>query len=79
MAVGKTGKKLTPSRKQYLDLKAQYQDSILLYRMGDFYECFDEDAELMARELDIVLTSRPQGKGGDRIPMAGVPYHAAES
>ncbi len=72
-------KKLTPSRKQYLDLKAQYQDAVLLYRMGDFYECFDEDAELVARELDIVLTSRPQGKGGERVPMAGVPHHAAEN
>lgn len=71
-------KKLTPSRKQYLDLKAQHKDEILLFRMGDFYECFDDDAELVAKELDIVLTSRPNGKG-PRIPMAGVPHHAAEN
>ncbi|MEM7801927.1 MAG: DNA mismatch repair protein MutS [Chloroflexota bacterium] len=71
--------KLTPSRKQYLDLKKEYEKEILFYRMGDFYECFDGDAEIIARELDIVLTSRPQGKGGERIPMAGVPHHAAEN
>lgn len=70
-------KKLTPSRKQYLDLKAQYPDEILFYRMGDFYECFDEDAEKISRALDLVLTSRPNGKN-ERIPMAGVPHHAAE-
>lgn len=69
---------LTPSRKQYLEMKAQHADEILLFRMGDFYECFDADAELVARELDIVLTSRPNGKG-PRVPMAGVPHHAAES
>ncbi len=70
-------KKLTPSRKQYLDLKAQHPNEILFYRMGDFYECFDEDAETIARALDLVLTSRPNGKS-ERIPMAGVPHHAAE-
>ena len=70
-------KSLTPSRKQYLDLKAQYPDEILFYRMGDFYECFDEDAQTIARALDLVLTSRPNGKN-ERIPMAGVPHHAAE-
>lgn len=69
---------LTPSRKQYLKLKSKHPDDILLMRMGDFYECFDDDARLVTRELDIVLTSRPNGKG-PRIPMAGVPYHAAES
>ncbi len=68
---------ITPSRQQYLDIKAQYPDAILFFRLGDFYETFDEDAEITARELDLVLTSRPQGKG-IRTPMAGVPYHAAE-
>lgn len=69
--------KLTPSRKQYLDMKAQYSEEILFFRMGDFYECFDKDAETIARELDLVLTARHQK--GDKIPMAGVPHHAAEN
>ncbi len=67
----------TPLRRQYLDLKAQYPDTILFFRLGDFYETFDEDAELVARELDLVLTSRPVSKG-QRVPMAGVPHHAVE-
>jgi DNA mismatch repair ATPase MutS len=70
--------KLTPVRKQYLEIKRQYPDAILFFRLGDFYETFDEDAEIAARELDIVLTSRNVAKG-TRIPMAGVPHHAAES
>ena len=68
----------TPIRRQYLQLKSQYPDSILFFRLGDFYETFDADAELIARELDIVLTSRPVGKG-QRVPLAGVPYHAADN
>jgi DNA mismatch repair protein MutS len=68
---------LTPIRRQYLQLKSQYPDSILFFRLGDFYETFDADAELIARELDITLTSRPVGKG-QRVPLAGVPYHAVE-
>ncbi len=69
-------KKTTPLRKQYLRLKSQHPDTILFFRLGDFYETFDEDAELVARELDITLTSRPVSKG-TRVPMAGVPHHAA--
>ena len=76
MAKAKKGK-VTPSRRQYLDIKAQHPDAIVFFRLGDFYETFDEDAETAARELDLVLTSRPQGKG-QRTPMAGVPHHAAE-
>ena len=68
---------VTPSRQQYLDIKAQHPDAIVFFRLGDFYETFDDDAEVAARELDLVLTSRPQGKGV-RTPMAGVPHHAAE-
>ena len=68
---------LTPIRRQYLELKRQYPDAILFFRLGDFYEAFDEDAEIVARELDLVLTSRPVGKG-QRVPMAGIPYHALE-
>lgn len=73
-----TSSKITPSRQQYLDIKAQYSDAIVFFRLGDFYETFDEDAEIAARELDLVLTSRPQGKN-QRTPMAGVPHHAAEN
>ncbi|MCS7056571.1 MAG: DNA mismatch repair protein MutS [Thermoflexales bacterium] len=68
----------TPIRRQYLELKRKYADCILFFRLGDFYETFDADAELVARELDVVLTSRPVAKDV-RIPMAGVPHHAAES
>jgi DNA mismatch repair protein MutS len=69
---------ISPSRKQYLDIKAAYPNAILFFRMGDFYETFDEDAELVARELDLTLTSRPFSKN-ERIPMAGVPHHSVET
>lgn len=69
---------VTPIRQQYLDIKRQYPDTILFFRLGDFYETFDEDAETASRELDIVLTSRNVAKGV-RIPMAGIPYHAVEN
>jgi DNA mismatch repair protein MutS len=71
-------KKITPVRKQYLEIKRQYPDAILFFRLGDFYETFDQDAEIAARELDIVLTSRNIAKGA-RVPMAGIPHHAAEN
>jgi DNA mismatch repair protein MutS len=70
-------KELTPIRKQYLQLKSKYADTILFFRLGDFYETFDSDAETISRELDIVLTSRPVGKN-QRVPLAGVPYHAVD-
>jgi DNA mismatch repair protein MutS len=69
---------VSPIRKQYLEIKRQYPDAILFFRLGDFYETFDQDAEITSRELDIVLTSRNVAKGV-RIPMAGIPYHAAEN
>lgn len=69
---------VTPVRRQYLEAKKQYPDAIVFFRLGDFYETFDEDAEITARELDIVLTSRPVG-GGVRVPLAGIPYHAVEN
>jgi DNA mismatch repair protein MutS len=68
----------TPMMKQYMEIKKQYQDCILFFRMGDFYELFLEDAHIGAQVLNITLTSRPKGKDG-RIPMAGVPYHAVDS
>ncbi len=69
---------LTPIRRQYLAIKKQYPDAILFFRMGDFYETFDEDARIMSRELEIVLTSREAGKG-QRVPLAGIPCHAADN
>ncbi|MGB8981219.1 MAG: DNA mismatch repair protein MutS, partial [Anaerolineales bacterium] len=69
---------VSPARQQYLDIKRDYPNTILFFRLGDFYETFDEDAELTARELDIVLTSRAVGKG-TRVPLAGIPYHAVEN
>jgi DNA mismatch repair protein MutS len=69
---------LTPVRRQYLDIKRKYPHALLFFRLGDFYETFDSDAEIASRELDIVLTSRNVAKG-TRVPMAGIPYHAAES
>ena len=69
---------VSPARQQYLDIKRDYPNTILFFRLGDFYETFDEDAEITARELDIVLTSRSIGKGV-RAPLAGIPYHAVEN
>lgn len=71
-------RRLSPGRRQYLDIKAQHPDALLLVRMGDFYETFDEDAQVMADVLDITLTARDVG-GGARSPLAGIPYHALES
>jgi DNA mismatch repair protein MutS len=68
---------LTPIRRQYLDIKRRYPHAIVFFRLGDFYETFDDDAKLVARELEITLTSKPMG-GGERVPLAGVPYHAVE-
>ncbi len=68
----------TPMRRQYLQIKKQYPEAIVLFRLGDFYETFDDDAKVVAQVCDIVLTSRPVGKD-QRVPLAGVPYHAVES
>jgi DNA mismatch repair protein MutS len=67
----------TPIRRQYLEIKKRHRDALLLFRIGDFYEAFDDDARLLARELDIVLTSKPMGKDF-RVPLSGVPYHSLE-
>lgn len=68
----------TPMMQQYLKIKADYQDAFLFFRLGDFYEMFFEDAVKAAHELEITLTSR-DGGGSERIPMCGVPYHAAKN
>jgi DNA mismatch repair protein MutS len=69
-------KAVPPIRRQYLQIKRRFPDTILLFRLGDFYETFEDDAEIAARVLEIVLTSRELGKGV-RVPMAGIPHHAA--
>ena len=68
----------TPVMRQYLRIKAEYPHLLLLYRMGDFYELFYDDARRTAKLIDITLTRRGQS-GGEPIPMAGVPVHAVES
>ncbi len=71
--------KVSPARKQYLEFKKQFPDAILLYQVGDFYETFDDDAYVAARELQIVRTTRSYGKGSERVPLAGIPVHALEN
>ncbi len=68
----------TPIRRQYLKIKQQYPQALVFFRLGDFYETFDEDAKLASRELEIVLTSRGMGKA-HKVPMAGIPYHALDN
>ncbi len=67
----------TPMRRQYLELKSQHPNCILFFRLGDFYETFDDDAKTVADVCDVVLTSRPVGDN-QRVPLAGVPYHSVE-
>ena len=69
---------ITPLRQQYLEIKKEYPDAIVFFRLGDFYETFDDDARKTAEALDIVLTSRPVAKGV-RVPMAGIPFHAVDN
>ena len=69
---------ITPLRQQYLEIKQEYPDAIVFFRLGDFYETFDDDARKTADALDIVLTSRPVAKGV-RVPMAGIPFHAVDN
>ena len=68
---------VTPMMKQYLEVKSQYEDFILMYRLGDFYECFFEDAVIASRELELTLTGRDCGEG-KRAAMCGVPFHKAD-
>ncbi|HEY7496650.1 MAG TPA: DNA mismatch repair protein MutS, partial [Candidatus Tectomicrobia bacterium] len=69
---------LTPMMRQYAQAKAEHPDAIVLFRLGDFYEMFQDDAHLGSQLLELVLTSREVGKG-NRVPMCGVPVHAVES
>lgn len=69
----------TPMIKQYEEIKAKHQDAILLFRLGDFYEMFKDDAIKASEILNITLTARAKGKGEEKMPMCGVPYHAVEN
>ena len=74
----KFNEKLTPAMKQYVDLKEKHTNSLLFFRMGDFYELFFDDAILASKELNITLTKR--GKVGEKeIPMCGIPFHAIDN
>src|SRR3972149_4577579 len=68
----------TPIRRQYLEIKRRFPQAIVFFRLGDFYETFDDDAKLVARELEITLTSKPMGKNL-RVPLAGVPHHSLQA
>ena len=69
---------LTPMLRHYVELKAAHPDRVLLYRLGDFFECFFEDAITLSRLLELTLTGKEAGKAVGRVPMAGIPHHAAE-
>ena len=72
---------LTPMMKQYLEIKEQNKDSILFFRLGDFYEMFGADARTASRELDLTLTTRDKDKNksfDEKVPMCGVPYHSSD-
>jgi DNA mismatch repair protein MutS len=73
-----SGKKISPGRRQFLEFKAKYPDSLLLIRMGDFYEAFDDDAHTLSKVLGIALTARESGAGG-KAPLAGIPYHSLDN
>ena len=68
---------MTPMMEQYLRIKSQHEDAILFYRLGDFYEMFFDDAKLVSRELELVLTGKDCGMD-ERAPMCGIPYHSSD-
>ena len=78
--MAKPANELTPMQRQYQEIKEKNQDCILFFRLGDFYEMFNEDAKTAARELDLTLTTRDRGKPKEeQTPMCGVPYHSVDS
>ncbi len=70
---------MTPAMRQYYEAKQAYPDTLIFFRMGDFYESFGEDAKTIAKELEITLTARGKDKSGERMPLAGIPYHAIDT
>ena len=78
--MAKPANELTPMQRQYHEIKNKNQDCILFFRLGDFYEMFDDDAKVAARELDLTLTTRDRNKpAAEQTPMCGVPYHSVDS
>jgi len=71
--------KPSPLMEQYYREKSRYPDALLLFRVGDFYETFADDAVIVARDLNITLTSRQKDDEGNKIPLAGIPYHALDA
>ncbi len=71
--------KITPAMQQYYAVKEEHKDALIFFRMGDFYESFGEDAKTIAKELDITLTTRGKGREGEKMPLAGIPYHAIDN
>ncbi|WP_321429603.1 DNA mismatch repair protein MutS [uncultured Methanolobus sp.] len=71
--------KVTPAMQQYYAAKEEHKDALIFFRMGDFYESFGEDAKTIARELEITLTTRGKSKDGEKMPLAGIPYHAIDN
>jgi DNA mismatch repair protein MutS len=69
---------MTPVRQQYLRIKKRFPGALVLFRLGDFYESFDDDARIVSEVCNIVLTARDMG-GAERVPLAGVPHHAVEA
>lgn len=69
----------TPAMKQYYAAKEECPDALVFFRMGDFYESFGDDAKVMAKELEITLTTRGKSKSGTDMPLAGIPYHAIDT
>ena len=78
MSSPKNNPKLSPMMRRYFEIKQNYEDSILLFRLGDFYEMFFDDAIKASKALDLTLTGRDCGLS-ERAPMCGVPYHAVDS
>jgi len=70
---------MSPAMRQYYEAKQAYPDTLIFFRMGDFYESFGEDAKTIAKELEITLTARGKDKSGERMPLAGIPYHAIDT
>ena len=70
---------MTPAMRQYYEAKKAYPDALIFFRMGDFYESFGEDAKTIAKELEITLTARGKDRAGERMPLAGIPYHAIDT
>ena len=74
-----TKEKLSPVMQQYMDMKNENPDALLLFRLGDFYEAFFDDAKIISEALSLVLTKRGTDETGENIPMCGIPWHAADN